>query len=228
MNQQFEGNSLEKIISDVVSINPRGQTPLTGYMAKIIRRDGKYVEGGLVFDENDFLFAQLYSGVAVLARDMYHYLKDKDRDDAKSFNGVVKAVQKKETAIYNENAFPSYNIVPDEIPRLDIKAADNGEPMDLTLLSEIRIIREWNFKPGKRFINELCMSDDIRQAVCKKVSKNDFISKIGEGVKTVSVVKVTEAIVTATFSATTLWYPLAAYAAVYILSKAIKAYCPQI
>ena len=47
MNQQFEGNNLEKIISDVASKNLRGRKPLTGYMAKIIRRDGKYVEGGL-------------------------------------------------------------------------------------------------------------------------------------------------------------------------------------
>lgn len=227
MNQQLDRQALEKVVSDVVAISPRGEKPLTGRVANIITQEGRYVEAGLEFKMEDGLYTQLYCGLAVLARDMYHYPGTKNRTDAKHFMNLVEAVRDEEKINHYQNAFPSYKVVSDGTTPLDLTAAEKGEPIDLTLLSEARIIHEWNFIPGKRFLVKLSQRIDIREAVCNTAGPRDFVKNVQEGVKTAAVLKVSEAILTATFSAAAFWYPLAAYAAVYILKQTYNAYCSE-
>ncbi len=158
---------------------------------------------------------------------MYHYPGIEDRTDARDFMNLINAVHDEEKAIYGENAFPSYNVVSYEIFPLDLASADKGNPVDLTFLSDPRIIHEWNFKPGKRLLVKLSQCIDLREAVCNTVGPRDFVKKLEKGVEGVAVLRVAEAILTTTFSAAAFWYPLAAYAAIFILNQAYSSYCPE-
>ncbi len=55
MSQQIDRRVLDKVVSDVVGINLRGEKPLSGLMAKRIREEGKLVEAGLEFRVEDGL-----------------------------------------------------------------------------------------------------------------------------------------------------------------------------
>jgi len=115
-------------------------------MAKRIREEGKLVEAGLDFRAEDGLYTQLYCSFAVLTRDMYHYPGIENRADASNFMDLINAVHDEEKAVYGENAFPSYNLVTDEFSPLDLAAADRGKPVDLTFLSDPRIIGKSGFR----------------------------------------------------------------------------------
>ncbi len=227
MNSQIDREVLGKIASDVAAMDLRGDKPLAGLMTRRIREQGCYTEAGLEFTLVDGLYGQLYSGFAVLTRDMYRYLQKNHRMDAEVFLNLVNDVHTEEMAIYGDKAFPIYSGIPDQLASLDMAMADKGEPLDLTLLSDDSILHEWHFKPGKRFLVKLSRSFDIRDAVCRAAGPRDFVSKVEKLVKAGAVVKVSEAILAATFSSAVFWYPLVAYTAVYILNQGFDAYCHE-
>ncbi len=227
MNQQIDHQVLEKIVSDVVSINPRGKKPISGYMGRKIREEGRYVEAGLVFTENDILYGQLYCGVAVLSHDMHFYIQKKKRRDAENFQKLIKEVHNEELQVQGQKAFPEYKGIDAQQMLLDLSVSEIGKPIDIHQLSDERIMHEWYFKPGKRLLEKLIYIKEIRSAVCNTAFPNDFVKSLAEGVKTGAVVKVSTAILAASFSASVFWYPLAAYTAVYVLHFAYDRYCKE-
>ena len=230
MKPQIDNKLLQLIVDEVVTMNLRGEKPLTGVMAKRISEEGEYVEAGLKFTLQDGLYTQLYAGLAVLVRSTSQYVETTSRggNDTQNFRALVGAVHEEEYPLYGRNAFPSFpssKDLPVEAALLDIAPMDRGEPFNLASYTDPSLIHEWNVKPGKRFLVKLRDSSDVRKAVCAVAGPSDFVEEVSKNVTAGSAAIVAEAILSATFSAATLWYPLAVFAAVYILNQSFKAYC---
>ena len=227
MSEQIDSFLLKDVVSDVLRIEPRGRKPISGLMVRHIREEGHYIEGGLEFTEKDLLFSQLYSSVAVLTRDMHRYLRVKGnyRDDATTFENLVKVVHHEEYEVQGAKAFPAYVGLPDELapPTVDLGAP--GGHIDLSPLDDADLIHEWHFKPGKRLLVKLFGRTDVRELVCKAGGSKDFVGRVDKAVQPAVVVKVSEAIIASTFTAAAFWYPLAAFGAFYIVKTSLNWYC---
>ena len=186
------------------------------------RQPGESAPG---FEESDLMLGQLFSGVAVLARDMTIYLKDHYRDDATVFNDVVAEVNKWERESgHSANAFPNYHELPTETLPTGLAAlAAEGKP-DISPLGDPSIVHEWTTFPGFVFFSSFVASRavQLRQVVCRDGGIRDQYAA-----KNLSLAELQVALLPPILmaNAAAFWLPLASFVSIILVRRSLDRYC---
>jgi hypothetical protein len=207
MADRIDENMLGSLIEQVKSFQTTGFSGF-GYWKKGYDTELTQEEGRLF---------QLYAGLGVLVRDMWLYLKEHSRNDAKLFEKIVRPI-----IDANQQQYPETTIfrplAQRELPEGFAAAAVEGHPT-VTGLDDRRIVHEWTTKEGKKAFygfyqtcrDELCgpaspyeLNELIRQG---KVDKHEL------GLRFAKVFQ------DRCFSDDPLWQPMSAYLSVCAISK---------
>jgi len=218
-------NELIQSLAETVEKFP--VTPWSGLSTREIREYGFYVEGGLRLESEDLFLGQLYSGLAVLARDMHYYLEEHPRENSATFHAVVEEVNVDDRR-YGSGAFPKYDGQPISLlPTGLAAAADFGKPL-VDPLGDPQIVHEWTSKPGKKlflkFFNKF--GRKLRETICGENGPYEQFNKGLVGQATLPAV-IAGAILKSGFSTETFWYPLAVYLAILLIKTGLKTYCEK-
>lgn len=194
----------------------------TGHMMRQITEAGFYEEQGLRFTSDDLALGQLYAGLAVLSRDMYHHLTFHPRQDADLFMQVIAYVNAVECTLYGDQAFPYYEGLPvaDLPDNLAVSLLD--EHPNMAPLGHRAIVHEWTLKPGKRLF--VRFGAKLKETVCGRGGPYMQFKKGLLGKAELPAVLVTS-ILTAGFSSATFWCPLAVYLSLLFIKAGLKTYC---
>ena len=166
----------------------------------------------------------LYAGFAVLARDMFYYLKEQNLlDDHLMFKNAVDAVRKDEVVLGMIEHFPEYKgLDTSDLPRNISENAAQGQ-LDMSPVLKPGVIHEWTVIPGERLFRRL--SSDLHETICgpngpyKTLKSTTFNRTIASSVAV--------AVAGAITAGSTLGYPLAVYAGILLSRFGLKQYCER-
>jgi len=219
MNGKINEALLRSLVREVDRLQPAAPG---GAMKRQIDETGSYEEYGLRFVADDFMVGLHYAGLAVLARDMHHYLAEHPRADAAFFEQVVSLVHSEDSERYGGGAFPNYEGLPtDDLPQGFASAADAGQFI-IAPLGDRAIVHEWTFKPGKRLFVKFCSK--FNDTICGKDGPYEQFTNglVGQAALPTTIAS---AVLAVGFSAATFWYPLAVYLSILLVKTGLKTYC---
>lgn len=217
--------TLHTLVEEVNAFRPAFPA---GYMTRTVYQEGVYQEGGLTVTRQDLPLGHLYAGLAVLARDMHHYLARHPRPDADVFEQAVAQVNRAD-ASYGDQAFPHYGgplqPLADALPGQLATAAAAGHPQ-LQALGDRAIVHEWTFKPGRKlFLTCLELwGPAIHDALCHEKALHH--RPAGPSAARVHRVSQTASLIlTALNFDDPFWYPLVVYLSFLLVEKGLAAWC---
>lgn len=216
---------LDVLIEESMSIQPFARP--AGSMVRQIEEYGYYEEHGIRFTQDDYRVGQLYSGLAVLSRDMHHYLSQHPRDDAILFTQAVKQVHSLERQNYGLGAFPDYIGLQgvEALPK-DLALAATLGKLSFTPLGSKEIVHEWTFKPGKKVFVQLLQraGPPFKRIVC---TPDGPLALLNQELQKPAIRTIAKAILATCFTVVEFWVPLAVVTAAVLVDLGLRKYCEQ-
>ena len=176
----------------------------------------------------------LYSGMGVLARDMYYYLSLHPRSDAKLFQDIIPLVieEEKKAQEYvegyfsdNKSPFPydDSEIGVLKLPKGIVEAAAGGK-IDISALYTDNIIHEWTSFTGRILFQRF--NSKFKGVICGKGGPYEQFNKgvISEKGLPMSIIIII-GVATHGFSNDTFWIPIILYFSVILVRVGLKEYC---
>ncbi len=191
--------------------------PPAGLLARSISETGEYTEEGLRFTPDDAELSLLYSGLALVSRDLHGRLTTQPRADAALFERVVGEVSRAEERLHGASAFPAYA----GLPTADLPT-DLAGTTSIERLADASIVHEWTLKPGKRLFT--AFSEEFRDTLCGKRGLYEQLKEGKLGASELMSAAVLTIMATG-FAIDALWLPLCAYLAVLLVRTGLHEFC---
>ena len=161
---------------------------------------------------------RLHAALTLLVMDIRKYLESHPREDAKQFMEMTKPVIETEKQAYPDS--PLFDLAKHGMPTDLALKADRGEFTPALLEGDI--VHEFTKYPGQRFMEKF--GAKFKEAICGKDGPYEQFHKglLGQAALPTTIAST---ILTAGFSAATLWVPIGVYITLLITKAGLKTYC---